>query len=372
MIRTVFAFVAATAAILTATAAEDALKWNVHTINADSKFEAAGVADVNGDGKKDILCGEFWYEAPKWEKHKFATLPEQHEYFDDFAHAMQDVDGDGDIDLVSCTWFSQEIFWRENPNSCCDEWVVHSVDKPGNMETGLEVDINQDGEADFLPNISSIVAWYEKSPKKPEWSKREVGKQGAGHGLGYGDVDKDGMIDLVTPHGWYKSSKKGDEIEWIWFGEFELGTASVPIEVHDVNGDGVNDVVWGFGHDYGVYWFEQGLKDGKRTWTKHDIDKSWSQAHYIRIIDLKNDGKKYLVTGKRYRAHNGGDPGSSDPLCVYAYEYDPAKKDWIRHTIHEGGTVGFGLNPAITDIDGDGDVDLILPGKSGLYFIEAK
>ncbi len=45
-------------------------------------------------------------------------------------------------------------------------------------------------------------------------------------------------------------------------------------------------------------------------------------------------------------------------------------KNWTRHTIHEGGRVGFGINTAVVDIDGDGDLDVVAPGKSGLYLLE--
>src|SRR5580692_6421763 len=40
-----------------------------HVINADSEFMAAAVFDVNKDGKPDIVCGGWWYEAPSWKKH---------------------------------------------------------------------------------------------------------------------------------------------------------------------------------------------------------------------------------------------------------------------------------------------------------------
>ncbi len=74
------------------------------------------------------------------------------------------------------------------------------------------------------------------------------------------------------------------------------------MHVDDVNGDGRNDVIAGAGHDYGVFWFEQGDK-GK--WTRRVIDNAWSQAHASTLVDLNGDGRKDVVTGKRFMAHNG-------------------------------------------------------------------
>ncbi|MGI6455206.1 MAG: FG-GAP repeat domain-containing protein [bacterium] len=355
------------------TAESKEYQWEIHVINADSKFEAAGVGDINGDGRKDIVCGEFWYEAPDWKAHRIAELEETNEYYNDFSNELQDVDNDGDLDIVNCAWFTKEVFWRENPGAGKEGlWKTHSIDTPGNMETGILLDLNQDGEEDFLPNVAQTVVWYEKVPKKAEWIKHDLSNSGAGHGMGAGDINQDGIFDIVTLKGWYEGKKEGDGLEWEWHPEFVLGDTCIPIEVDDVNGDGLSDIVWGMGHDYGVFWLEQGREGEKRVWTKHEIDTSWSQAHYIEMVDMDGDGQKELITGKRYRAHNGGDPGADEPLCIYIYDFDREENKWHRIIVSEGGKYGFGLNGAVADVDGDGDYDLVCPGKSGLYYFEQK
>ncbi len=140
--------------------------------------------------------------------------------------------------------------------------------------------------------------------------------------------------------------------------------------VHDVDADGDADIVWGLGHNYGLYWLQQGKSEDKRTWQKYLIDDSWSQPHFMLLTDLDNDGSAELVTGKRYHAHNGHDPGGNDPLCVYYYKFDRGEHKWNRRLIHSGGRVGFGINTAAADMDSDGDVDIVTPGKSGLYLFE--
>ncbi len=351
------------------------LNFSVHVINAESAFEAASIFDVNRDGKPDIFCGGFWYEGPTWKKHFVREIPEIDQYFLDFANLPLDVNGDGWTDVITAAWHNQTVAWIRNPGHGDGKFEVFDIDKPGNMETAILTDVNGDGTPDVLPNIMDRAAWYEFSKDLSsslgiQWIKHGLPSDVAGHGIGAGDLNGDDRCDIVGPKGWLEQPARSDGT-WLWHPEFELGTASVSILVHDVDGDGDADLIWGLGHGYGIYWLEQGRDSkGQRIWNKHLIDKDWSQAHFFLLADLDNDGQKEVVTGKRYRAHNGRDPGENDPLCIYYYRFDRIQKQWSRHVIHESGRVGFGINTMAADLDGDGDIDIVAPGKSGLYWLE--
>lgn len=349
--------------------------FRLHVINADSRFEAAGVLDVNRDGRLDIFCGGFWYSSPDWERHFVREVPESGEYHFDFANLPMDVDADGWTDIVNAAFHNATAFWERNPGESGGPWEVIEIDRPGNMETAIAIDINGDGQSDLLPNVGGQNVWYEFRPDTAAshgafWIKHVLRPDGTGHGNGAGDINGDGRCDVVNPAGWLEQPENPDA-PWEWHPEFQLGVTSVPILVHDVNDDGRSDLIYGMGHDYGVFWLEQGRDvEGNREWRRHTIDTEWSQAHFILLADLTGDGRPELVTGKRYRAHNGHDPGGTDPLGVYFYEWLPDADRWERHLIHSGGRVGFGINTAAADMDGDGDTDLVAPGKSGLYLLE--
>jgi hypothetical protein len=77
--------------------------------------ETAAVADVNRDGRLDIVSGESWYEAPAWTKHRFRELGFNSNYIDNFSDLPVDVNGDGYPDIVSVSWFSKKVAWWKNP-----------------------------------------------------------------------------------------------------------------------------------------------------------------------------------------------------------------------------------------------------------------
>lgn len=99
-------------------------------------------------------------------------------------------------------------------------------------------------------------------------------------------------------------------------------------------------------------------------WTKHLIDSSWPQAPALTLADLNGDGRRELVTGKRYYAHDH-DPGANKPLGVYWCKrimVDGAVQ-WRRHVLDYSTRAGGGMQIAVVDIDGDGDQDTGVAGN---------
>lgn len=364
--------------------------------------ETAAVADVNKDGKLDIISGENWYAAPSWTKHKFRELNFTNNYYDNFSDLPVDVNGDGYPDVVRVTWFAKKISWWKNPaGAVAATWQEADIHTGFNIEFAVLADMDNDGKANEVvaQENGTPQAWYEA--KNGAWVAHEVSDKSYGHGIGAGDVNGDKRTDILTPRGWLEAPADPRAPNWTFHADWESINVPLPMpgqgppaeaaqprllelgfmHVLDVNGDGRNDVIAGAAHNYGLFWFEQG-KDGK--WARRTIDASWSQAHASTLVDLNGDGRKDVVTGKRFMAHNGSDPGEKEPLGVYWYEYATASApaspgasasqaatgEWIKHVIDYGGRMGGGMQIPVIDIDGDGDLDIVCAGKSGLFFVE--
>ncbi len=355
-------------------------------------YESCAVGDLNKDGHLDIVYGAYVLWGPDFPVQNFRPSHVSAEYMRANSDHILDVDGDGWPDIIAGGWGEDGIYWYKNPgNRPWEEnkgweihlpWEAHLLTKTrGRMEMFALHDFDGDG----VPEIHS--ACYVKAEPREIWRfvkgpNREpalelftLGTDGGGHGFAFGDVNGDGREDVLTEIGWYERPAAGPfSGPWKLHRETDLSSMhpSCPFVVKDLNEDGRLDIIFGRGHNVGLYWREQlePAADGTTTWKQHTIDESWSQAHCLQLADLDNDGDEELIAGKCIWAHNAGDPGAADPPAVYYYTWDKAAGEFTRHTIADKGeNIALGRQFAVVDLNKDGRLDIVAPSKIGLWIL---
>jgi hypothetical protein len=365
------------AAAMLAAPSNAPLQFERQTIGDNSPYEAASAFDVDNDGDMDIMCGEYWYEGPEFTvAHKVCDILAASGYYDDFSNVPMDVNGDGWMDVVSGGWFGKKLSWRENPKDSTKEWTVHDIAETGNVERAVFHDMDGDGVLEIVPVTNTLYIFkLDRQGKKGLGTFTQVTVEGStgGHGLGAGDVNGDGRPDVLLSGSWMEAPQDPYNTKgWIVHKEWDLKAASHPVLVHDVNKDGKNDIIVGEAHNYGLYWMEQGADEkGARTWTKHMIEEDRSQFHDLQLHDIDKDGELELVTGKRYHAHNGHDPGGNEPVGLYYYEINGGQFERITLDYGDAGKAsGAGIHFWVEDVDKNGWPDIIAPGKEGLFLFK--
>ena len=358
------------------------IKFRKFLLDKENKCEACSVADFNNDGKLEIISGEYMYYGENFgEKTKICDILYDGGYVHDFSDYPLDVNGDGYLDIITGSWWSDGLFWRENPGKDGGEWKLHKVATLTNVETIRYFDIDNCGTVEVFPNCPSEPQSFFKLIKdadgKPtgEFECYKIGTDNAGHGMGFGDITGNGKTDIILYNGWLEQPDDVYSENWKFHPDFNIAAACIPMLCYDVNGDGVNDLIVGAGHNYGLWWFEQKIfADGTREFVQHEIDMNCSQYHDMQLFDIDNDGNLELVTGARHFAHNGNDPGELDPIGTYIFKMNKCgcgTTHFIKHTLDfgkvEDGASGVGIYFWLEDLTGNGYKDLVAPGKEGLY-----
>jgi 6-phosphogluconolactonase (cycloisomerase 2 family) len=375
--------------------AEPKISWKKTVLDTKFRSEGVAIADVNKDGRIDVLNGEYWYEAPDWKPHEMQPFKDHStgmgNYSRVFAAWADDYNGDGYPDLLVIDFPGAPCYWMENPKGKEGHWTRHEIWHSACNETPLYVDLFKTGKRvlvmGFQPKGAKTdgnegqMAWFTpgKDPNglwdmHPISEPTEKGKPGIpgtmrfSHGLGVGDVNGDGRNDVITTGGWWAQPEKDDGKPWP-FHAANLGEAAADMFAMDFNGDGKADILSTSAHRFGIWLHEQRSPD---AFTKKDLFRELvSETHAMHHIDIDGDGLKDFVTGKRWWSHGRSEPGSDWNAMIYWFKTSKSKDGTVKLTpIVIDTDSGIGTQFAVEDINGDGLFDVIVSNKKGVFVIE--
>jgi hypothetical protein len=349
-------------------------------ITRDFISEGVAAADLNRDGEVDIIAGYYWFEAPDWKRHELSpsrVFDPRKGYSESFLNLALDVNLDGWEDVVIIDFPGKEGFWFDNPQNIPGHWLKHIIaDSMGiSNESPAFIDMDGDGRLDILCGDykKRQMVWLQAPKEKggSKWSRHPLsavnvkGTDRFSHGIGYGDINMDGVKDIVITDGWFEGNSNLSSGDWI-FHEAPLGEPCSHMQILDVNGDGKNDVVSASAHALGVWWHEQRIVNGAISFKTHLISNATAQTHATLMADLDGDGMEELITGKRFLAHNGNDAGDGDTPILMYFTFDSSKMPYFSEHIMDYDS-GAGLNIAVRDMNKDNKLDLIIANKNGVF-----
>ena len=344
-------------------------KWGDFAQPEWLRYFGIAAYDVTGDGYQDIAAGRDFYQNPggdmtgPWKKYDLGLNVD--------ALLMLDVDGDRYGDIIGQAL--PDIYWLEAEDTEGTTWKatkVGTVPATGHVNSqGFALaDVVAGGKPEILIAGNGDIYSLEipTNPEEDVWKKQKIGANSSDEGIGTGDIDGDGDIDIAA--GSYAEGNAHEEpTQVVWWENPGDGAANWPahplgssnhavdrVAIADLDGDQKPDVVVaeerypGLEPDGNLFWYQQPDDPTAEKWERHRVVTQYSMNN-LDVADLDQDGDMDLVTSE----HKGPD------LSLQQWEND-GKGHFTKHVLDQGKESHLGTQ--LIDLDGDGDLDMMSVG----------
>ncbi len=355
--------------------------------------------DFNKDGQMDVAAGPLIYYGPDFTKSKeiflAVTTSPGTNFTETNCQYSFDFNNDGWPDILSGPSRGNLYI---NPKGESRRWDKYTVVPSIQSEITVFKDIDKDGRPELIFAADGAMRIAKPDPSDPtkQWITYDISEKGYAnaHGIGTGDVNGDGRVDILNPYGWWEQPSGGvasglwkyHPVSFARYGHRASIAGGALMGVYDVNGDGLNDVVTSLNaHGFGLAWFEQKRDAGGIiNFVQHMISDDYStaktnaggvtlsQIHGNTFADIDGDGIMDLVAGKRYWSHLDTylDPDPNGAPVIYFYRTvrdpkAPGGAKFVPELIHNRSGVGSDITAV--DLNKDGKVDIISSNDRGTF-----
>lgn len=331
------------------------------------------MADLNGDGKLDIIiglenAGLYWWGFPAsgvitdpWQKH---TIHSTGNFYEDLQ--AYDLNGDGHLDIIAC--HDNTMYWYANPGGdATGTWNEHLIGS-GLGHNVLLADIDGDGKIDV---VTQYGVYFQNTPD--DWTFITLGdlKGLALLDIGSGMGAINPVLNTASGVTWYENPREhgGNARTDAWAAHLidgSTGSTEAPLASGFITQSGRMQVL-GNPDGQGLVWWEAPGDRRNGTWIKHSIPSQsplgdYQDIHRICVADMDNNGTLDLVVAEQEQSHDPvGGPYSftNDRVTVF---FNDGNGNFSEDILETTG----GQNNCVGDVDGDGDLD-ILNVNHGFY-----
>lgn len=358
--------------------------------------EGANAADVNGDQIPDVIYGPYWFAGPDFQsKHEiYKPVPQNTDgYANNFFNWPYDFNGDGWNDVLVVGFPGTPAVVYENPGSegWNAHWKKHQVFDWVSNESPQLTNIVGDERPELVCTRDGFFGFATIDWDQPfeEWTFHPISDQVTakrfGHGLGVGDVNGDGLSDLIHSKGWFEQPETHTtKSRWLSHkASFSQSYGGAEMYAYDVDGDGDNDVITSdAAHDFGLGWYEQ-ISEGDAISFRYHVIMGhhpsqnrygvlFTEPHSVALADMDGDGLKDIITGKTYWSHHKQSPMWDAGAVVYWFRLVRGEDgvDWVPQQIDA--EAGIGRQVSIVDVNRDQLPDVVVGGMLGAHVLTQK